>query len=86
MRFLFLIMFVFSVNTEAAMTAASCKSKIEAAITAQFGVTPIQSPNFIIAICTGIIEEIQTNAVVNSITTVSSGSSSGPHPAVGTVQ
>ncbi len=86
MKILILFLIVFSMNTKAALTASSCKTKVEAAILAEFGVQPVASPNFIIAICAGIIEEIQQNAVVNSTTTVQGGSSSGPHPAVGTIQ
>ena len=48
-----------------AMSAASMKSKIEAAIQAATGKAPDESAaNQLMALCTGIIAEIKANAVV----------------------
>lgn len=64
--FLISILFIsISLPSYAALTASSCKAKVNTAIQAQTGKAPEEgSFNVLLAICEGIIEEIKTNAVV----------------------
>ena len=68
------------------MSASSMKSKIEAAIAASTG-KPVEASaaNQIMALCTGIIQEIQTNAQVAPGIAVSTPAGSGATSAPGQI-
>lgn len=64
MKFLLLAFFI-SFSSQAALTKASCKTKVKAAVLSETGYTVQEgSFNVLLALCEGIIEEIQQNAVV----------------------
>lgn len=67
MKFLIITLLLMSLNCFADLSKESCEAKIKAAITAGTGKTPDDS-SLIVYICEGIIEEIKTNAVVETST------------------
>lgn len=89
MKIILIGIMLISFNSYGALTAASCKAKVKAAIQAETG-KPVQEGSFnvLLALCEGIIEEIKQNAVVvpNTFSVTISGPGTYPVQNTGKVE